>query len=193
RRRRLHGVEGGGDAYSPRPLPPMDQAVPARDGREERRDRDGLGGPGWGGGRDHTLRVRAAEPEVQRHVACLRASARRQSLGGEADREDENAEARGSDRAGRVLRSRNQRGGGRAFRACRGAGAAGGDGPRGRGTTAGRAPRPRPLRGAHDRPAAALVLTLLRRAVRADPGGWRPYYVAQFLREQSRTVIEESR
>src|SRR6266581_3847860 len=135
RRRRLHGVEGGGDAYSPRPLPPMDQAVPARDGREERRDRHGLGGPGCGGGRDHTLRVRAAEPEVQRHVAGLRASARRQGLGGEADREDENAEARRPDRAGRVLRSRNQRGGGRAFRACRDAGAAGGDGPRGRGSS----------------------------------------------------------
>src|SRR5438876_846238 len=64
-------------------------------------------------------------------------------------------------------------GGGRAVRACRGAGAAGGDGPRGRGTTAGRTPRPRPLRGTHDRPAAALVLTLRRGAVRADPGGWR--------------------
>src|SRR2546426_12395875 len=68
---------------------------------------------------------------------------------------------------------RSQRGGGRAFRACRGSGAAGGGGPRGRGTTAGRTPRPRPLRGTHDRPAAALVLTLRRGAVRADPGGWR--------------------
>src|SRR6266550_3820668 len=75
RRRRVHGLEGRRNAHLPGPLPGMDQAVPARDGREERCDRHGFGRPRCCGGGGDALRLRAAEPEVQRHLARVRAAA----------------------------------------------------------------------------------------------------------------------
>src|SRR2546422_8583296 len=50
----------------------VDQAVPARDGREERGRRDGQRRSRRRGGRGDALGLRAAESEVQRHVARLR-------------------------------------------------------------------------------------------------------------------------
>ena len=69
-RRGVHRLEAGGDAHLPRVQRAVPEALPARDGREERDDRDAERRSRRGGGGRDALGVRAAEPEVQRDVAA---------------------------------------------------------------------------------------------------------------------------
>src|SRR5207247_2617119 len=166
-RRGVHGIEGGRDAHLQRLVAAVDQAVPARDGREERGRRDGQRRSRRRGGRGDALGLRAAESEAPRHVARVRTPPGQDAVPREAAREDESDHPGGSDRARRVFRTRDQPGGRGALRARRGAGRTGGADPARRRPVDGGRVRPRPLRGAHHRRAAARVVAVLRGAVPA--------------------------
>src|SRR5439155_9792715 len=100
-----HRLARGGDAHLPRPVAALGETLPAGDGRQECLPRDGFGRPRRRGGRGDALHLQPAEPEVQRHLACVRAPRRRPAFPRAADRADAGDDDGGSGRARRVLRT----------------------------------------------------------------------------------------
>ncbi len=72
--RRVHRLQRSRDADPPRHQPEVGQALPDGAGRQECGDRDGFRRSRRRGRRRDEVRVRSAEPEVQRHQPGLRAS-----------------------------------------------------------------------------------------------------------------------
>ena len=107
----------------------VDQAVPARAGRQERGDRHAERRSRRRGGRGDALGVQPPEPEVQRHQPGLRPPRRRRAVRRAAARADPRDAHGRSLRARRLLRPGDQRARGRAVRARGRAGPRGGSGP----------------------------------------------------------------
>ena len=152
----------------------LDQAVPAGAGRQERGDRDRQRGSRRGGRRRHALRVQSAEPEMQRHLAGVCATARSPTPFLERLIEKTRAIRMGDPTErdvffGPVI----NRAVGGAVRAGRGPGAGGGHRAPRRRATPRRSLRPGPLRRPHHREASADQLALSRGAVRPLPRGGR--------------------
>ena len=89
RRRGLHRVQGSRHADLPRHQPEVGQALPDGAGRQERRDRDGLRRSRRRRRRRDEVRLRPAEPEVQRDQPGVRAPAVAQPFIAKAAREDQ--------------------------------------------------------------------------------------------------------
>jgi len=114
-----------------RASPPMDQAVPARDGREERGHRDGHGGPGCGGG---SVTRSAFGLQNQKCSATSRVYVHQRVASAFIEKLIETTKAlRLATRpSGMCIRAGDQRGRSRALHACGRAGPSGRDGPAGR-------------------------------------------------------------
>ena len=172
---------------------PLDQALPPRAGRQERDHRHRDGRPRRRRRGRRALRVRAAEPEVQRDLARVRRPPRGGAVRRRAARPHGRDPHRRSVRARRRLRPGDQPARRRSLPAGRGPGAARGRGAHRWPPPDRRPARPRLLRGADGRPAAALQHALPRRAVRSAASGRRGGQLRRGDRRNQRRGLRSDR